>query len=185
MTTAKKKLLTADDLLRLSAEGVRGELILGELCETMPAGGLHGQVAMLTGRLLMNFVMPRRMGTVFGTDAGVVLQNGPDIVREPDVAYYSAAKVTLNQPPSGYFRVVPDLVVEIASPSDSSAQVHDKCQMWVNHGVPLAWQLDPFGRTVNVHRPGLPVETLTENETLDAGEVIPGFTCLVRNLFDV
>ena len=34
MTTTKRKLLTADDLLRLYSQGVRGELIGGVLCET-------------------------------------------------------------------------------------------------------------------------------------------------------
>ena len=43
MTTAKPKLLTADDLLRLDSQGVRGELIRGVLHETMPAGMKHGR----------------------------------------------------------------------------------------------------------------------------------------------
>ncbi len=44
MTTTQTKLHTADELLRLSSEGVRGELIRGVLCETMPADGEHGEV---------------------------------------------------------------------------------------------------------------------------------------------
>ena len=38
------KRLTADDLLRLYSEGVRGELIRGVLCETMPTGQEHGEI---------------------------------------------------------------------------------------------------------------------------------------------
>lgn len=49
MTTAKPKLLTADDLLRLYGKGVRGELIRGVLHETMPAGLRHGKIAMRLG----------------------------------------------------------------------------------------------------------------------------------------
>ena len=45
-TTTEAKLLTADDLLRLYSEGVRGELIRGVLCETMPAGYQHGKIVM-------------------------------------------------------------------------------------------------------------------------------------------
>ena len=41
-TTPARELLTADDLLRLDAQGVRGELIRGALIKTMPAGREHG-----------------------------------------------------------------------------------------------------------------------------------------------
>ena len=183
-TETKKELLTADDLLRLYGKGVRGELILGVLCETMPVGGRHGKVAALTAHLLMNFVLPRRMGTVVGTDAGVVLQNGPDIVREPDIAYFSVEKLPLNEEPTGYFHVVPDLVVEIASPSSTSAEVNDKCRMWLNYGVPLVWEFNPASRTINIHQTGLPIATLNEDDVLDGGDIIPGFSCLVREIFD-
>ena len=43
MTTTREKLLTADDLLRLDGEGVRGELIRGVFCETMSVVGEHGE----------------------------------------------------------------------------------------------------------------------------------------------
>ena len=43
-TMTQTKLITADDLLRLYSQGVRGELIRGVLCETMSAGGEHGEI---------------------------------------------------------------------------------------------------------------------------------------------
>ena len=68
MTTTEQKLLTADDLLRLDSQGVRGELIRGVLCETMPAGQEHGEIAANLTTLLVIFVKPRKLGriTVFG-----------------------------------------------------------------------------------------------------------------------
>ena len=185
MATTKPQLLTADDLLRLYSEGVRGELILGVLCKTMPAGGLHGKVAALIISVLMNFVRPNRLGTVSGTDAGVLLQNGPTVVREPDVAYFSADRLPLNAVVEGYYEVVPDLAVEITSPGSTSAEAYDKARMWLSHGVSIVWEVDPSTRTINVHRPNLDVVTLTDNDVLDGGDVLPGFSCLVSELFDI
>ena len=64
MTTTKTKLLTADELLRLYSQGVRGELIRGVLHETMPVGKIHSKVVAKLVYLLMAFVLPRRLGTV-------------------------------------------------------------------------------------------------------------------------
>ena len=54
MATAreKEKLLTADDLLRLYSEGIRGELIQGVLHETMASGEEHGEIVMNLGIIL-------------------------------------------------------------------------------------------------------------------------------------
>jgi len=63
MATATKTasgLITADDLLRLCADGVRGELIRGALIETMPTGREHGQIAVRLAARLHNFVEPRK-----------------------------------------------------------------------------------------------------------------------------
>ena len=185
MATTKPELLTADDLLRLYSQGVRGELVLGVLCKTMPAGGEHGKVAALLISILMNFIRPQRLGTVSGTDAGVLLQNGQSIVREPDIAYFSAEKLPLHVVVTGYYEVVPDLVVEITSPGTNIVESNDKARMWLSYGVSLVWEVDPRGRTVNVHRMGAPVVTLTEDEALDGGEVLPGFTCPVREIFEI
>ena len=64
MTITKTRLLTAADLLRLYSEGVRGELIRGELCETMPSGQEHGEIAAHLCYLLISFVKPRRLGGI-------------------------------------------------------------------------------------------------------------------------
>ena len=78
------------DLLRLASQGVRGELLRGVLCETMPTGLEHGKVVMNLGILLGVFIKPAKLGTLAASDAGVLLERDPDTVREPDLAYFSA-----------------------------------------------------------------------------------------------
>ncbi len=182
-TTTETTLLTAGDLLRLSSEGVRGELIRGVLCEAMPTGHRHGKMVMNLGGALWTFVKPRRLGTLVASDSGVWLERDLDTVREPDIAFTSAEKIPLDAEIPGYAEVAPDLVVEMASPSDSRREVHDQAQMWLRHGVRLVWVVYPDTRTVDVYRPD-DAATLGADDALDGGDVLPGFSCAVSAVFD-
>ena len=186
-TTPKSRtqLLTADDLLRLHSEGVRGELIRGVLHQTVAAGLEHGKIAVNMSILVGSFVKPARLGWVIASDAGIRLEREPDTVREPDLAYISAEKLPLDTPVPGYAEVVPDLVVEIISPNDRYVAVHDKAQMWLRFGVRLVLLVDPDARTVTVMPHDGPPQTLTDADTLDGGDVLPGFACAVRDIFDL
>ena len=181
--TTGARLLTAADLLRLYGEDVRGELIRGVLCETMAAGQEHGEIAMRLGAALLGFIEPRGLGRVTGSDSGVWLERDPDTVREPDVAFFSAEKMPLNARITGYAEVVPDLVVEVASPGDSRREVHDKARMWLSHGVRLIWVVHPETRTVDVYRTDGAAATLSETDALDGLDVLPGFTCALSAVF--
>ena len=183
-TMTTPKLLTAADLLRLHSKGVRGELIRGALRETMPAGLKHGEIAAALMALFWIHIHPARLGHVFGSDTGVLLERNPDTVREPDVAYVSAARLPLDAEISGYCPVVPDLVVEIVSPTDDEREVADKAAMWLHYGARMALVINPASRTIQVRRPGAPTAILTIHDTLDGGDVLPGFTCPVRDILE-
>lgn len=183
MTTTRPELLTADDLLRLSSEGVKGELIRGVFHETMSAGVNHGRVVVKLVLLMGAFVLPRRLGTLLASDTGVLLEREPDTVREPDIAYISSAKLPIGEDVPGYSEVVPDLVVEVASSSDSRTEVRRKAPMWSEHGVGLVWVAHPDSHAMDVYRSDGSISTLTEEDTLDGGEVLTGFTCPVSEIF--
>lgn len=184
-TQTKTSLLTADDLLRLHGEGVRGELIRGVLCESMAAGVDHGKYVMNLAVALDGFIKAGRLGSLMGSDSGVWLGRDPDTVREPDIAFISTERVSLGVSVPGYSEVVPDLVVEIGSPSDNRREVNDKARMWHSHGVRLVWAAYPDTRSVDVHSEDGSIVTLTENDALDGGEVLPGFTCPVSDVFEL
>ena len=183
-TTTGVKLLTAADLLSLNSEGVRGELVRGVLCESMPAGFTHGVVVVNLAAELRNFTRSRRLGWVVGSDSGVWLERDPDTVREPDLAFTSADKIPLDADISGYAEVEPDLVVEVASPGDSQRSVHDKALMWLSYGVRLVWVVQPATRTVDVYEAGGGISTLGAGDSLEGMDVLPGFSCAVGGLFD-
>ena len=183
MTTAGTRLLTAGDLLRLYGEGVRGELVRGVLCETMPAGHEHGRVVMNLGLLLGAWVKPRRLGTLVASDAGFWLERDPDTVREPDLAFTSAERLPLDARIEGYSEAVPDLVAEVASPGDSPRELRERSSMWLGHGVRLVWVVRPAARAIDAYREGREAVTLGEGDDLDGGDALPGFACPVAEVF--
>ncbi len=183
VTDLQAGLMTADDLLRLYGQGVRGELIRGVLCKSMPTGHEHGAIVANLVILLGNFIKPGKLGSLTASDSGVWLEHDPDTVREPDIAYFSAQKIPLDERVTGYAEVVPDLVVEIASPGDTRREVNDKALMWLSYGVRLVWVVHPDTRSVDAHRPQAGVSTLTQDDTLECFDVLPGFTCNVSDIF--
>ena len=185
LTVLGTRPITADELLTMHSEGKRGELIRGVFCPTMPAGIRHGRIAMKLGHLLLMSIGDSGSGTVVGTDSGVQLEWGPDTVREPDIAYFSKERMPLDEDVPGYAQVPPDIVVEIASPSDSANAVTDKARMWIGAGVRLVWVLWPETRMIDVHRPGEQTVTLRETDTLTGSDILPQFTCPVKDIFEV
>lgn len=185
MTTTKEKLLTADDLLELHSKGVRGELIRGVLCETMSAGRKHGLIVGKLTYTLGTVVYPQGLGSIMASDSGVLLERDPDTIREPDIAFFSVDKMPFGDDSEGYADVIPDLVIEVVSPSDTWQSVHDKAIMWQQFGVRLVWVAFPDERVVDVYPADGEVVTLGANAVLDGGGVLPGFSCRVSEIFDI
>lgn len=183
-TDTPPKLLTANDLLELSSDGFYGELIQGILCECMPPGVDHAQIAAEFSGELRNFVKPRRLGRVLAGDPGVKVERDPDTVRAPDVAFISAGRLPLDQRIPGYTEVIPELVVEVKSPNDARWAIYDKAQMWLRHGVLLVWVVYPEEQTIEAHHADQGVTHYRADDDLDGMDVLPGFTCAVRSLFE-
>lgn len=183
-TQAKPRLITADDLLRLYSEGVHGELIRGVLCETMPPGLDHGEIVATVAFLLKQFLQTNRLGRVMGGDPGIWIERGPDTVRAPDVAFYSSDRLPFGVKTPGYSELIPDMVVEVVSPSNRPTEVNDKAEMWLRRGVRLVWVVWPDRGTVEVYRPTERVVELSDDATLDGADVLPGFSTPVTAIFE-
>ncbi|WP_419946577.1 Uma2 family endonuclease [Candidatus Poriferisodalis sp.] len=138
------------------------------------AGQLHGKLALRLGARLADHAEAHGLGTVVGTDSGVLVEHDPDTVREPDLALTSTARLPPGQVSDGYAEVVPDLVVEVASPNDRPGELAERAAMWLGFGVRLVWVVHPGSRTVQTHRAGTDaVGTLTETNSLDGGSGCP------------
>jgi Uma2 family endonuclease len=182
MASMANRLVTADELLRVPRGRQRCELVRGQLHTMSPAGPRHGKVAARFAKLLMNHVDLHRLGDVYGTDTGFLVERGPDTVRAPDVAFVVASRTHL-VPEQGWFPGPPDLAVEVRSPGDAPAEQRTKALEWLAHGCQLAVVVDPGLRRVSVYRPGAPAEELGEGDTFTPGGLVPGFTLRIADLF--
>jgi Uma2 family endonuclease len=85
--------------------------------------------------------------------------------------------------PEGFIPFAPDLAVEVASPNKSGDDIQDKVLDYLRYGTRAVWYFYPKSRTVNVHtKEG--TRTLSEDEFLDGGDVLPGFLLAVRDVFE-
>jgi Uma2 family endonuclease len=182
MSPVAMRLITAEEFaLRPDpVDGSKEELVRGEIETMPPTKGRHGLVQGLTYWLLQNFVKPNRLGWVV-VESGVVLDRDPDTVRGPDVSFYSLGRHP--QPPEDYFEIPPDLAAEVLSPDDRPGRVRDKIAQYLASGVKLVWLVDPETQSVTVYAGTLPGHKLSDTDTLDGGDVLPGFTARIADFF--
>jgi Uma2 family endonuclease len=173
--------ITAEELLRMG-EGKR-ELVLGEVVELTPPGIRHGRIQTQVAHLLKGFVDEAGTDDYVTTESGYKLTFGPDTVRAPDVAVVCAARTADYEDEIGYLPFAPDLAVEVVSPSDSFTDVETKARMWIAHGARLVWVVEPDSRRVLVYERGKDRRDLGEDDVLEAGELLPGFSVTVSRLF--
>jgi Uma2 family endonuclease len=178
------QLLTADDLWELShrvGDAKRLELVRGEILEMVPAGGEHGEVAGDIFALIHAHVRKHRLGRVTAAETGYILSRTPDTVRAPDVGFVSYVRAP-KRLTKGYIPFAPDLAVEVVSPGDTAVEIHEKVLEYLRAETRLVWVLYPESKTIVVHS-SVGAHTLTEDDTLEGGDVLPGFGVAVREVF--
>ena len=181
-----KKLFTADDLLHLpeAPDGRCYELVEGRLYEMPPPGQRHGRVTLKIGILLETHAQQYAVGRAIAGDPGFILAHNPDTVRAPDVAYISYERLPADQEfPLQYNDIVPELAVEVVSPSDTSREIREKADSWLRAGVQMVWVVYPETRQVAVYLTDRDPLALQSDDTLDGFPALPGFTCRVADLF--
>jgi Uma2 family endonuclease len=173
---------TEQDVLDVHAREKRlCELVDGVLVEKA-VGFAESCLAVEIGRIVKNFVKPRKLGLVAGADGMMRLTSG--LVRIPDVSF-----VAWEQIPGGCMpekpipQLAPTLAVEVLSEGNTEQEMERKRQEYFAAGTRLAWIVDPVTRTVRVYTSVDEFTVVEEEDTLDGGAVLPGFTLPLRELF--
>ena len=175
--------ITADELLHMPDDGYKYELVAGRLRKMTPAGSLHGVVGMRLAIALGAYVDDQHLGVLFAADTGFKLASNPDTVRAPDIAFVARERIPAGGIPTAYWPGAPDLAVEVLSPTDVRSEVDEKIDEYLRSGVRLVWFVNPFERGVTVHRPGKRPLVLEEHDSVDGGDVLPGFSYPLARLF--
>lgn len=180
--------LTVAGLAALRDDGWLYELVLGHLVRMPPPQELHGYLESEIGGTLRAFVKPRGLGRVYVGETGfdLTLPGEPEqTVLGADVAFLRLERL----PPTGgdaqsYIAGAPDLVIEIVSPSQFRPEMGAKAWLWLQRGARLVWVVWPKSQEVDVWIPGQEVPvTRRIDEVLDGGEVLPGFSYALADLF--
>ncbi len=173
---------TVEDVIRLDAHEDRFYELVDGILVRKAVGREDSYIAMRIGKHLSNFVDPRELGWVTGE--GGMVQLDVNLVRIPDVSFISWDRV-----PGGAFSreavplLVPDLAVEVISASNTRKEMEDKLQEYFEKGVCLVWYVRPRSRVVDVYTAPDRFTRLTASMRLDGGDVLPGFSVQVGELF--
>ena len=173
--------VTAEELEEISKTEFC-ELVNGELRIMVPPNDEHGTITVNVGTLLWSHVRKHRLGRVYA-ETGYRLTRDPDTVLGPDVSFIRQERVPA-KPYRTFPPMVPDLVVEVVSPTDRVKDVGDKTEQWLAFGAAMVWVVWPNTRTIAVHRAGQPVVHLRDGDRLEGGDVVEGFACEVSEVFE-
>jgi Uma2 family endonuclease len=179
----KEKLYTAEELLRLPDDGMRRELVEGEIKTMTPAGNEHGYLALKIGRLLGNHVADNELGRVYAAETGFKIAADPDTVRAPDAAFVNRERVEKVGDVPGFWPGAPDLAVEVVSPGDTHAEVVEKSLAWLDAGCRMVLVAEPGRKVVTVYRSREDIRILTGDEVVDGADVVPGWRLPVTEIF--
>jgi len=185
------KLLTTADLLAFPDDGVERWLIRGQLRENRESDATkrnrwHSRVLVSVGSLLKSWRdrLPEPRGEVQGGEAGCILSHEPDSTVGIDVAYFGPEVAELESDDTTLMDGPPILAIEILSPSDRLKDINEKIKAYLSAGVKLVWVIDPYQKTVLVHRPDAPPRLFNVTETIDAEPHLPGFSAPVAKIFE-
>jgi Uma2 family endonuclease len=153
------------------------ELINGEIIEKVPTEE-HG---LCTGNIygpIWNYLQQHKIGRVVME----VRHRNPDDdynALQPDISFRAGKPELVKK---GAVPQMPDLAVEVKSPTDSLRKLREKARYYIQHGSKLAWLVNPEKQFVEVYTPHEDY-VLGIDDTLSGGEVLPGFMLPVRRIF--
>jgi Uma2 family endonuclease len=177
---------TYEDYRQLPDDGQRYEVIRGHLYVSPAPTILHQRTVNRLSLVLNHFVLTHDLGEVLTAPVDILLPQGISNPVQPDLVFFRAG----NQPPAdaSNFRGVPDLVVEVLSPTTRRLDTHVKLPACRDAGVPEVWHADPQARTLVLY--GLSEDRKSYIELARGGEgdivasrLLPGLEVEVPRIF--
>jgi Uma2 family endonuclease len=181
-------LMTTEEFLALPENGVRRELIFGQLREEPMTyrNRRHSKLEAAITELLRVWLktQPAPAGEVLVGEVGFRIQDNPDTVVGIDVAYMSADLAAKTPEDARPIDGVPVLAVEILSPSDTQENNTDKIRAYLDAKVPLDWLVETDFRTITVYRPDALPRLYNLDHTITGETHLPGFSAALTEIFE-
>jgi Uma2 family endonuclease len=158
------------------------ELINGVIVEYMSPGFAHGVIVLDIGAFVRVFVRQHDLGEV-AVEVDHYLPPDKFNTRRPDVEFISKARLAAFDP-TEYVPLMPDLAVEVKSPSNTPDELRQKAAYYLQNGARMVWLVFPDIQTVFVYTVDNPAgKKFGIEDILDGGDVLPGFTLPVSTIF--
>lgn len=172
--------LTIEDLEKMQAAhpDYRMELVEGNIVVMSPSGYESEEVGTEFARILGNWVRPRQIGRVTGSSAGFRLPNKD--LRAPDVSFIRADR--FKRSTEDYAELVPDLVVEVKSKTDTLEKLQAKINEFISLGTQIGILIDPKTKTLEIYRST--GKTLLQNgDILTLPDLLPGWEVKIAEIW--
>jgi Uma2 family endonuclease len=160
------------------------EIVDGRIVEK-DTGAREIEIATILGSYLFHFARVNRLGRalvefIFRIDVE------KDLQRRPDVAFVSHARWPFNRrvPDVPVWDIVPDLAIEVISPTNTAFQVQKKTHEYFEAGVTRVWVVDPEQAEIDVYSSPTQIQVLQLGQELDGGDLLPGFRLPLAALFE-
>ena len=178
--------MTGDEFLALPDDGIDRVLLDGELWEMGMTlrNRSHGRRAARIAAVLSswNDAQPDPWGEITVGDTGFWLERDPASLVGLDVAYASPEVIARTPEDATYYEGPPVLAVEVLSPLNKVEDIVAKVRQYLRAGT-VVWEVNPEYRTIQVHRPGLPVESDDVSRELVGDPYLPGFRVAMAEVF--
>jgi Uma2 family endonuclease len=182
MATAAR--LALEQFLTLAETKPASEFVRGAVIAKPFSDLAHALIRGLLVALLHGFVHELDLGAVGPELHCVFGPHGREQAHVPDIAFIAKARLPIGDARETLqFRAPPDLAIEILSPGQPTARFLEKLQFYLLYGVRLVWVIDPAAEAVTVLAPNREPFTLANGDTLDGGDVLPGFQVALADIF--
>lgn len=175
--------LTVQDLKHFQNQhpNHRLELVDGEIIVMSPSGYESDEIAAEIIRQVGNWVRPRRLGRVAASSAGFILPNATSDTRAPDVSFIKADR--MRRTTEDYAQLVPDLMFEVRSKTDSLDKLRTKIRQFLELGTAVGVLIDYRTQTIEVHSPQTEPITLHNSDIFTVPELLPGWEMEVSSIW--
>ena len=176
-TATEKDVIEADE-----RENRLCELVDGTLVEKA-VGFEESRLAIELAYLVKAFLRQYDLGICVG-EAGM-MRIAPGLVRIPDLSFISWDRLPGRESPKDPIPdLAPDLAVEVLSEGNTRAEMTRKVREYFEAGVSLVWLIDPRKRTAHVYTTPEKSTLVRDNQSLDGGDVLPGFVLPLGEFLD-
>ena len=179
-----EKLITAREFLWMpDGENRRTELIAGKVKKRQSAWWIEGLASTEAMMPMWEYVSENDLGLVLPGMVGYHIKSDPDHVRVPSIGFISNERLKWVVDKEDFFPGAPDIAFENVTVSDTYCYMNDKISDWFEADAKLVIVLNAHDKSATVYSSRRHAKRLIEGDTLDGGDVLPGWSIPVADIF--